>query len=414
MPGTPSSTATLTKNMFDQDSQRVLLACRVAYLQLIKALPGRILTASDLKRTLRIDMKLAWQVFKFAQTESIVGAIHMPGKLNVQKVISAAKRLGLSPTILKTLAEATEEFEELVLTHAGDRSTFDSMVSTGGADDDDGLTLRQKRAAFRANRHLRGAQAATQIKSLILHPAKEQGLLDLVAIQGYSELRRVRYDGALIVSRVRISDDDHRIRQSNWEPLGPIPGSESESSLLGAFCSPELPPFRAVRTSGDFVIGELVGRGIGNQAAFTCIDGYVARGAVPRFRDASNRFGAMLSWIPIPCESLVLDLVVHEDALGSINPVVACYSTTLNESQLPETMESCDRLPLNESVSYLGKGLPVLASSDLPQHAEMYNAVFKKLGWASERFDVFRCRIAFPLMLSSVLIRFDLPERPPV
>lgn len=357
-------------------------------------------------------MKMAWQVYKFAQTESVAGAVHMPGRPNIRKVISAAKRMGVAPALLSTLATVTDEFDGLVDTHAGDRSTFDSMVSTRGGDDDDGLTLRQKRAAFRANRHLRGAQAAAQIKCMILRPSEKSGLLDLVAIQGYTDLRRVRYGGSLVVSRVRISDDDHHVRQSHWEPLGPVPGEDSGSSLLGAFCSPGLPPFREVRTSGDFVLGELAGHGVGNQAAVTFLDGYFARGAVPRYRDESNVYGAMLTWVPIPCEVLVLDLLVHQGALGSLNPAVGCYSTQLNESDLPGAMESCNRFPLNDSVVALGKGLPVLASSDLPRHSEMYQAVFERLGWASEEFDVFRCRIAFPLMLSSVLIRFELPERP--
>lgn len=390
----------------------MLAACREAFAQLIAALPGRIRTASDLQRTLRVDMKLAWQVFKFTQTESIMGAVHMPGRPSVQKVISAAKRMGLEAALLEAVREATDEFDGLVATHAGDRATFDSMVSARGGDDEDGLTLRQKRAAFRANRHLRGAQAAVQIKSLILRPSEQPGLLDLVAIQGYTDLRRVRYGGSLVVSRVRISDDAHRVRPSKWEPLGPIPGKDPGASLLGAFCSPDLPPFRAVRTSADFVLGELEGQGVGNQAAVTCIDGYFSRGAVPRYRDESNQYGAMLTWVPIPCEALVVDLVVHAGALGSLNPVVGCYSTKLSDSELPGAMESCDRFPLNESAVFLGRGLPVLASADLPRHSEMYKAVFDKLGWAGEEFDVFRCRIAFPLMLSSVLVRFDLPERP--
>lgn len=395
---------------FESDSQRVLGACRRAFSLVLDALPGSTRTASDLHRTLGVDMKLAWQVYKFARTESIVGAVHMPGRPNVRKVVSAAKRLGVDSALLSDLTGATDEFDRLVDTHAGDRSTFESMVSTQGTEDGDGLNLRQKRAAFRANRHLRGAQATAQLKSLILRPSANPDFLDLVAIQGYTGLRRVRHDVSLVVSRVRIADDDRAVRASHWEPLGSTP-ARGETSLLGAFCSPNLPPFRAARNAADFVLGELVGNGVGNMAAVTCVDGYLSRGSVPRYRDASNRYGAMLTWVPIPCETLVVDLVVQEDALGSITPIVGCFSTALVENQLHDAMDSCDRLPLNESVVLLGKGLPAMASPDLPRHAEMYGAVFEKLGWASEAFSVYRCRIAFPLMLSSVLVRFDLPER---
>ena len=400
-------------DLFDRDSQRVIRNCRTAFAELIDAAPARIGNASELQRALQIDMKLAWQIYKIATGGSIAVGVHMPGRPNVRKLIRAAKRHGVSPDVLERVASAADEFDRLVATHAGDRSTFDSMVSAHGAEDQgEALTLRQRRAAFRANRHLRGAQATVQLKTLMLHPSENPRLLDLVAIQGYLDLRRVRYDGPLVVSRVRISDDNHGIRRSKWEPLGPTAGQDAASSLLGAFCSPDMPPFRAVRTSGDFVLGELAGHGVGNRSAITCIDGYLARAAVPKYRDKTNLYGAMLTWVPIPCEVLVLDLVVHEGALGSLNPIVGCYSSMLNESELPGAMESCDRLPLNESVVFLGRGLPVLHSADIARHAEMYAAVFEKLGWPSERFDVYRCRIAFPVMLSSVLIRFDLPQVP--
>jgi hypothetical protein len=399
---------------FDLDSQRVIRDCRAAFAELIAGAGEAIRTASDLQRALQLDMKLAWQIHKIATGGSIAVGVHMPGRPNVRKLIHAAKRRGVSPEVLEKVAAAAEEFERLVATHAGDRSTFDSMVGTHGAEDQgEALALRQKRAAFRANRHLRGAQAAVQLKSMLLHPSEDPCLLDVVAIQGYVDLRRVRYDGPLVVSRVRLSDDDHAVRTSEWEPLGPVAGQSPESSLLGAFCSPDLPPFRAVRTSGNFVLGELAGHGVGNRSAVTCIDGYLARAAVPKYRDQSNVYGAMLTWVPIPCEVLVLDLIVHEDALDRLNPIVGCYGTRLSESELPGAMESCDRLPVNESIVFLGKGLPVLHSADIPRHAEMYAAVFKKLGWAAERFAVYRCRIAFPIMLSSALVRFDLTEARP-
>lgn len=118
----------------------------------------------------------------------------------------------------------------------------------------------------------------------------------------------------------------------------------------------------------------------------------------------------MLTWVPIPCEVLVMDLVIHEEALGSLNPLVGCYCDMFNGNQLPEVLDTYNRLPLNENMVYLGKGLPVLRSSDIDRHSEMYSAVFDNLGWDPQRFEVYRCRISFPVMLSSVLVRFELPE----
>jgi hypothetical protein len=397
---------------FADESRSVLAGCRRALSDLVEAMPGDIRSAAEFQRALKIDAKLAWQVFRFIHCESITGAAYLPGRQSLQKLAIAAKRRRLSQQIVESLTESIDRLDRLIARHAGDRATFDSMITMSGADEEDGLTLRQKRAAYRANRHLRGAEAAVQIKSMILRTSAQPNLLDVVGIQGYSDLRRIRYGGSLVVSRVRLSDDVHSVRSANWQPLGPKPGGAPGDSPLAPFCSPELPPFRAARTTSNFVVGELLGEAIGNHSAVTYIDGYIARAAVPRYRDSANRYGAMLTSVPIPCETMVLDLVVHERAFDRLSPIVGCYTTSLRESDLPDKMDTCERIPLNETIVHAGRGLRALESPDLPRHAEMYDAVFRHLGWESREFEVFRCRIAYPVMLSSVLIRFDLPEPP--
>jgi len=376
--------------------------CQSAFSGLIEAIPTRVRSASTLQRALRIDMKLAWKTWKVAHDGSLASGAYMPGRPNIRKLLAAAGRCGIPSEVLEGVAAAAEEFDHLVATHAGDRPTFDSMVGSRGSQD-----LRQRRAAFRANLHLRGAQARVQLKSSILCQSTKGDQMDLVAIQGYHDLRRVRSDGALVVSQVGLCDDDGRIRQVKWEPLGPSLGQDSGSSVLGAFCSEDLPPFRTVRTTGNFVVGELAGQEVGNRSAITYIDGYLAHGAVPKYKDAKNNYCAMLTRVPIPCEVLVMDLLVQEGALGDSSPAVASYG-----GMLGRTMDSLDRLPMNESVQFLGRGLPALHCPDIERHVDMYAAVLERLGWMSEQFDVFRCRIAFPVMLSLVQVRFELPEAP--
>ncbi len=398
-------------DLFARDAGGVLPACRQALARLVEALPDRIRTASDLQRTLQVDAKLAWQVFRFIHSGTAAGAVFLPGTAGLRRIAAAARRRRVPRDLIESLSQTIDRFDALITEHAGDRETFDSMIS-GGAGEDDALTLRHKRAAFRANRHLRGAQAHAQIKSMIVRPSRRPHLLDLVGIQGYTDLRRIRLGGSIAVSRVRISNDEHSVRSTDWEPLGHVPGRDPASSPLAPFCTPDLPPFRAVRTSSNFVISELLGHALGNQSAITYIDGYLARATVPRYRDADNRYGAMHTGIPIPCEVFVLDLLVHEAAFPAISPTVGCFSTNLHDSGLPDRMDSCERLPINESVLRLGRGLAACECSDLPRHASMYQSVFRHLDWPPDEFEVFRCRIAYPVMLSHVLLRFDLPDRP--
>jgi hypothetical protein len=65
-----------------------------------------------------------------------------------------------------------------------------------------------------------------------------------------------------------------------------------------------------------------------------------------------------------------------------------------------------------ESVTYLGKGPSVLYTADVPRYPELANYAFERLGWDGERFDVYRCRVEYPVLPSTVAMVFDLPEAP--
>lgn len=69
------------------------------------------------------------------------------------------------------------------------------------------------------------------------------------------------------------------------------------------------------------------------------------------------------------------------------------------------------RLRINETVTHLGRGLHDMHTPDVPRYGEMLRYTFDRLGWDPKRFDVFRCRVHYPVMHSVVSMRFDLPER---
>ncbi len=48
----------------------------------------------------------------------------------------------------------------------------------------------------------------------------------------------------------------------------------------------------------------------------------------------------------------------------------------------------------------------------MPRYGEMAAYVFDRLGWDAEQFEVFRCRVEYPVMHSAVVVRFPLPEAP--
>ena len=103
--------------------------------------------------------------------------------------------------------------------------------------------------------------------------------------------------------------------------------------------------------------------------------------------------------------------ILEPYGLGEIAPEVLVHGDHRSGDAIPEGRE-CDLLPLRELVVYMGKGPSVLQTLDVPRYPEMAQYAFDRLGWDGEKFDVYRCRVAYPVMPSSVVVRFDLLEKP--
>jgi hypothetical protein len=183
---------------------------------------------------------------------------------------------------------------------------------------------------------------------------------------------------------------------------------------LRDFCSRPLPEFRAVDADAGFIYGELIGVGLGKRGAITCIEGNVARSVISRYRGEHSRANQLCVGVHVPCETLVLDLLVQDGTydLNTMKPKIAAYGEQMGGPPYPARSQTCEPLPVRESVEYLGRGTSVMHVADVPRYAEMAQYVFDRLKWRSEQFHVFRCRMQYPIMPTTVVMRFDLPDAP--
>jgi len=403
-----------SQSCFDEDAADVLCRLRGAIAEVIEALPGPITTASDLQKALRIDKMICWKLFQILTAGGPLAAgTHVPGPAGLRRFLEATEQVGNVPDrLIRTAISRAEEFERLVSVHAGDRATFNSMASAlAGCDAAEHLDLQHRRAAFKANRHLWGVQAKTQLKTMFLQPSDDPALLDIATLEGFLDLRLLRHDAPLPVAWARTANDDGTLVHCEREPLAPDTEGTLGVALLKEFSSKPTPQFRIIKAEGGFVLGELIGRGLGKTAAVTCVTGHIARGAVPRHRDDSNKYGECWAMVRTACEVLVLDLVVREGTFGDAMPRAAVYGEHLNETAYPGRTREADRIPpLRAPVVYLGKGIPVIRTPDVPNYSGMAQLAFDRMGADGDMFDVYRCRIEYPVMPSTVLIRVDLLE----
>jgi len=399
---------------FEVEAARVLQRLRTTLAEVIASVPGAVSKPAELRRALGIDMNLSCKLFKVISASGCLAAgPHVPGTAALRTFLNAASKAGVREQVIASATVAAAEFERFVASHAGDRAAFNSMVSSVATSGDAAqIALQHRRAAFRAQRHIFGIQARAQVKCVVAQPANDPRMLDCAQITGFVSLGQLRANAPLVVSRVLIANDDGTLREIEREPLDPTPDQQHGIALLREFCSQPPPRFRMVQVAPGTAYGELMSNGVGKKAAVTCIEGHLARAAVPRYREEANRIGANAAKIRIPCEVLLLDLLVHEETFGALTPIAFTCAEHLGEVAASGVCEEWRRLEPRESVAYLGKGPSALYAPEVPRYAELGRYVFHRLGWDGERFDVYRCRVEYPVLPSTVVMVFDLPAEP--
>lgn len=399
---------------FEAEATAVLERLRTSLAGLVADLPGHVSKPAELQRALQIDINLSCKAFKvIGAADPLAAGPHVPGGGAMRTFLSAARKAGVRKEAIGSLATAMADFDRLVASHAGERAAFDSMICslgrTGGVTQ---ITMHHRRAVFRGLRHILGVQARVHLKTLLIQPAKDPCLLDLVRIGGLLGLRRLRLDAPLLVSRVAITDDHGRVREVERQSLDSEPDQALGTGLLREFCTQPPPQCRTGQTEPGVAYTEILSNGVGKKAAVTYIEGYAARAAVPRYRQEANLVCSNSARIRIPCEALVLDLLVRADTFGPLTPRAFTIAEHWGEVRAPSMSEPWHHLEPAESVTYLGRGPSVLQTPYVPRYAEMGHYIFDRLGWNGNDFDVYRCRLEYPVTPSVVVIEFPLPQAP--
>ena len=383
--------------------------------EVVGAVSGEIGTAVELERTLKLDKRLSWRIFRITRaTEPLSVGAHIPGRASIKKFMNAAARRGASPTMIESVEAVYRDFEQLVKTHAGDRSSFDSLVSAFDRDAAQQMDLQQRRAAFRAESHILGIQAHTQLNCSILHPSTNPEKDDLISIRGIIGLLQTRRHRRWVISRSRVRPNNDVSQQAYAESARQALDSKAEAKhgveLLSEFCSRPLPQIRSFTTKDRHVNTELVLEAVGKDSAVTCMLGSIWKETLGHYQNEHSPDNGAVVLVRTPVETLIHDLVVFKGMYGRINPDVIVISD--HDGRGSELESDGDLLDMDLSVTYLGQGPSVLQTLDVPRYPEMAQYAFDRLGWDGEKFDVYRCRVEYPVMPSSVVVRFDLPEKP--
>ncbi len=403
---------------FETDAAEALRRLRTALTALVAAAPGAPSRPAKLVHALGIDMKLSWSLFQIIGASDLLAAgQHMPRALAIQKFLAAATRHRLPRQLIDAVAQAAADFASTVKQHAGDRSTFDLMISGRASNAQDRIALGHRRDAFRANSHIWGAQTKTKLLAHFLQAGGAEGMVDCAVVRGMIALRRIRPNVPWVIARAGICSQEGILlptalpRQPLDAPRGKVASQTACVPLLRKFCSKPLPKVRRVVRPGGLAEDVLLAGPVGNAGSVTCLVGDVVRNAGPRYASAAESVNRYVAIVRTPCEILINDLFVHEDLFGPLEPELIVLSELQGGPGYPAGGHEPARLPGDESVEYLGKGPDVAGTPAIPRYPELARYVFDRLGWDGQRFDVYRARLPYPVLSSSVVIRHALPDR---
>ncbi len=178
---------------FERDATEVLTSFKVAVSSVLAAVGVR--RPVELQQTLKLQSTLSWQLFKVAGERSVLSAGgSVPSRASVARFADAAAGVGVPAETVGSLMAAYGGFERLVERHAGDRTSFNSLVSavTGREDDWLAADLQHRRNMYRGFSAVLGVQVQTKLNCSIVLGRPGTRACDVAFLSGLVDLRMLR------------------------------------------------------------------------------------------------------------------------------------------------------------------------------------------------------------------------------
>ncbi len=412
---TPEQTRHATP--FAEEAQAAIQQLRHALGGVLEDLPLQSgARATRLADTLQIDNQLAWKITKILSAhDCFLASQYVPGAAGVRIFLRAAAKRSVADAVIKRAQQAFDRFRMVMKEHAGDRKSASAMLAAHVTEDRARLDLMHRKGAFNHLSYIWGVQSRAHLHSYIINTSSCDRRIDVATIRGFVDLRWIRPNVPWRISRFYTVDAHDRM-QTRFErtPLCPpaeMAGADHQLPLLPQFCSQPLPRVRRVDGEQGEVTYQLVEGSVGNAGVLTCVMGEFIRAAEPRFCEDDHRHLAMMVLPRTPCETLVVDIIIHRNVLGRLAPQADMFADLFDQA-FDRRPADLDRLPLHEGVEYRGGGSLAVQTPDVPRYPEMIRFAFDRLGWPDAEFDVYRLQIPYPPIPTAIRILQELPEAP--
>lgn len=369
---------------------------------LIDALCGAGARAKDVSDRLQVHAKLGWQLWNVAYSPPLTALRFLPNAHGIKTIAEAAEAKGIPPKIIDKLRRAAEDLHRVMEIHAEDREMFEMLVDAREHGNEE-AELRWRKQAFAGNGFIFGARAKCTLACGILFPAEETGRFSLTRIHGLIDVIRtrtgIRWPFANLI--VQHGGGSHAPGRE------PLDRAARGVPLLREYCSKPLPPIER-RVDGDMISDELLPGTVGLTGASTVYTGEILHNVGPVHGSRSGEVAHFGTGIRTPSELLISDHIVHRDLFPGSKRELRVFSELVSST----TRDDRDILEVSESLQHLGRGLDRVITADVPRYADLLAETFERIKANPADFDVFRVRMRYPPVPTSIMVRFNLPAPP--
>lgn len=368
---------------------------------------GGTVGPTALAGALGIDKVLASRLLKALRERDAASSLHaMPGPEPLRRVARACVARGVHEVVGLRASEAIARYEALIRGRAGDRSRLDAVLSAWAPSARREFELRRKQSLFRAMSEVRGVRAAFSHATVIVGRGQNEEAFDLVWVNGYRSLCRVRPGAVVKFASRRVVPWSHgRSVRALSGGLVTDPGQV----VFRPFSSVPPPVVRVeqVEDTVQYVLGDgPVGEGK------NLVYGEVCIAEVPRrVPTGSGRRGFFFAEVAVPCEVLQFDVLIQDGLYWDEGPELSIYDTSFEGvANVNDRRRDLDRLDLLESVESLGFPAKV-RSGDMSEYGRLVEVAIGAR-WDYERtwFRGYRCRIDYPIYGTQVVMSFKAEE----
>jgi hypothetical protein len=297
-----------------------------------------------------------------------------------------------------------------VTTEIGNWKDLSAAISGWLPDAREPFDMGNRQIAFKAMSNIRGITAAAEIAVTFIHPSRDSAdWVDRAGITGLCGLRRLRPGTPMVVMHGHsIAPPPGAERTSLLgEPIDP----EHGPALIREFTSPRRPKFD-VQVKGDFFFYVLRGDSVGTNSMVDTFFGDVTKRRYPACKEVSAQPATPGAVVDIPVRALIVDVLVHEDVWPGVEPELRMYDTSGRGVANPmDPSRDMDRIDVLEPVQAMGTDMSRFRTKDFARYVDMVRFVCKQLGWSTDHFRGYRCRLEYPVHSTQVSMIFEPPAR---